>query len=125
MRLLSKEAEKQGSRLQSPMAKNYARAMSVLENHIHQNLSVGEIARLCNMSEISLQKTFSKYAGIGVRQYYNRLKITAATQMLQAGVAVKECAKLLGFANQNYFSTVFKRITGTSPADYKREIKSQ
>lgn len=123
LRMLSKEAGKQEGSLQSPMAKNYAKAMSVLENHIHQNLSVSEIAGLCNMSEISLQKTFARYAGIGVRQYYNQLKISAAMQMLKNGMPAKECARMLGFANQNYFSTVFKRITGKSPAGYKKWIK--
>ena len=107
------------------MAKNYAKALHLLENNIHQNLSVEEIAALCNMSAISLQKTFSKFAGIGVIHYYNRLKITASTQMMKEGLSVKECAKALGFQNQNYFSTVFKRITGISPTIYKKQIKAE
>lgn len=38
--------------------------------------------------------------------------------MLKSGMSVKETAAALGFANQNYFSTVFKRITGSAPTKY-------
>ena len=37
---------------------------------------------------------------------------------LQEGKSVKETAHLLGFNDQNYFSTVFKRITGTPPKEF-------
>lgn len=63
LKLLSEETFVQNRREQSTMAKNYAKALHLLENNIHQNLSVEEIAALCNMSAISLQKTFSKFAG--------------------------------------------------------------
>ncbi len=100
-------------------AQNYANIVSVLENNLSKNLSVSEIAFLCNMSEINVKQTFSRYAGIGVIQYFNRLKITAAISLLRQGLAVQEVSNRLGFANQNYFSTVCKRITGNPPSYYK------
>lgn len=56
---------------------------------------------------------------MGVIHYFNHLKIMAATEMLKNGLTVKETATALGFANQNYFSTVFKRITWSAPTHYK------
>ncbi len=100
-------------------AKNYATIVNVMENNIENNLSVAQIARLCNMSEISLKKTFSKYSGMGVMAYFNNMKITAAIDMIKNGMTVQETANKLGFSNQNYFSTVFKRITGMPPSAYK------
>ena len=93
-------------------ARNYNVIVTVLENNIDKSLSVADIARMCGMSEINLKKTFSKYAGIGVMQYFNHMKIAEATRLLKRGRSVKEIAALLGFLNQNYFSTVFKRIKG-------------
>ena len=95
--------------------------MTVLENNVTKPLSVPEIAKMCNMSEINLKKTFSKYSGMGVIKYFNRLKIAEATEMIKNGMSVAETAAALGFANQNYFSTVFKRITGNSPGFYKNK----
>ncbi len=96
-------------------AKNYNAVIKLLNENIDRRLSVPEIAKLCNMSSISLQKTFSRFANIGVMEYFNRLKIEKAKQYLKEGNSVKETALRLGFYDTNYFSTVFKRITGNSP----------
>lgn len=105
--------------VKSQPAKNYSTIVNVMENNIDKNLSVREIADLCNMSEINLKKTFSRYSGMGVMAYFNQLKITASISMLKNGMTVQEAANALGFSNQNYFSTVFKRITGHPPTYYK------
>lgn len=100
-------------------AKNYAAIVKVLESNVHRNLSVAQIAQLCSMSQISAKQTFSRYAGMGIMNYFNRLKIEAAINMLRGGSSVQETAAALGFSSQNYFSTVFKRITGKPPTAYK------
>lgn len=107
--------------VKSRTAENYTAIVTVLENNVTKPLSVPEIAKMCNMSEINLKKTFSKYSGMGVIKYFNRLKIAEATEMIKNGMSVAETAAALGFANQNYFSTVFKRITGNSPGFYKNK----
>lgn len=98
---------------------NYVAAIRVLDNNIEKRLSVSEIANMCNMSEINLQKTFARYAGMGVMQYFNQQKIIRAITLLEEGNSAKEVAELLGFSNQNYFCTVFKRISGHPPSYYK------
>ena len=96
-----------------------SQAVRVLEKNIDKSLTVSELAALCRMSEINLKKLFSRYAGVGVIAYFNRLKMTRAVAMLKSGMSAKETAAALGFANQNYFSTVFKRIHGVPPSFYK------
>ncbi len=105
--------------VKSRSAINFSVIMHILENNIDKNLSVTDIAQMCNMSENTVKKTFSKYSGMGIMHYFNNLKITAGISMLQEGLSVKETARLLGFEDQSYFSTVFKRITGYSPRSYK------
>ncbi len=105
--------------IQTRMTKNYATIIQVLEKNVCRNLSVGEIAKLCHMSEVNLKKTFSKYAGIGIINYFNRLKVSKAIKLLKDGMPVGKVSDTLGFLNQNYFSTVFKRVTGNTPSFYK------
>ncbi len=105
--------------IKTRMARNYSLIINVLEKNVHKNLSISEIAHLCNMSEVNLKKTFSKYTGVGIMNYFNRLKMNKAVALLSAGMSVGEVADALGFSNQNYFSTAFKRITGNSPSFYK------
>ena len=104
-------------------ARNYTVIVNCLENNLNKSLKLSEIARLCNTSEVNLTKTFSKYAGIGVMSYFNQLKINAAVLMLRSGTSVKETATALGFQEQNYFSKVFKRITGNPPTYYKKQTE--
>ena len=42
-------------------------------------------------------------------------------ELLKEGCGINETAEVLGFCDRNYFSTVFKRTTGESPANYLRK----
>jgi len=106
-------------RTQSQSALNYAVIIRTLQQNLHRRLTVREVAELCNMSEINLQKTFARYAGVGIIDYFNRIKMQEAVHLLQAGLSVKETALRLGYTDQNYFSTAFKRIIGKTPSHYK------
>ena len=106
-------------------AENYTFIIKTINNNIEKRLSVTEIAALCNMSEINLQKTFSHYAGVGIMEYFNRIKMQRAAELLNEGLSVKQAALQVGFHDQNYFSTVFKRITGHSPIKYKAKAENE
>ena len=105
---------------ESVSADNYRRIVRTLEEHIKERLTQADIARLCSMSEASLKKTFSKYTGIGIMTYFTQMKIRHAMEMLESGTGINETAECLGFCDRNYFSTVFKRVTGKSPASFLR-----
>ncbi|MBQ4154308.1 MAG: AraC family transcriptional regulator [Clostridia bacterium] len=115
LELVNNNQEKNEALPQS--AENYSFIIKTLNDNIDKRLSIAEIASLCNMSAINLQKTFSKYAGIGIIEYFNQLKMQKAIELLERGMSVKQTALLLGFHDQNYFSTVFKRITGNTPSN--------
>lgn len=118
LELISKiNRSKQESR--SRTAINYAVILQVLEKNVHKNLSIAQIADLCGMSEISAKQTFSRYAGMGIMNYFSRLKIERAVEMLRNGSTVQDISEALGFSSPNYFSTVFKRIKGKPPTAYK------
>ena len=99
---------------------NYSLIVKTLEENIEKSLKVKDIALLCNMSEIGLQKTFSRFAGVGVMEYFNNIKVRKAIELLNEGLSVKEVASTLGFNDPNYFSTVFKRFTGNPPSQLKK-----
>lgn len=100
-------------------AENYARIVSVLEEHLSEDLSAAGIADLCNLSIPALNKTVAKFAGCGVMNYYNSLRLKKAEELLLAGASVKEAAFSVGFFNQNYFSACFKKHKGIPPSRVK------
>ena len=116
---LLRESSHNNHLLKTRSAQLFTKAVTVMEENIEQSLSVSDIARLCNAGEVNLKKIFSKYSGMGIMTYFNKMKITEALKMLENGFNINETSAALGFSNQNYFSTVFKRITGHPPSYYK------
>jgi len=98
----------------------YRKAVQLMEKRIEEWISVPEIAKECHVSASYLKKVFAKYLGIGIHQYFLKMKIRYASQMLKEGKSVSEIAASLSFSSPNYFSTVFKRETGMTPLCYKK-----
>lgn len=100
-------------------AHNYKKILSVMKSHIDENLSVDDIAALCCLSTSNLKKTFHKYAGCGVMQHFNRLRIIRACELLRRGISVAAVSEQMSFSSPSYFSAVFKRETGMLPTQYR------
>lgn len=112
------------SRIKTQTAKNYTRIANILEENVDKNLSIDDIAVLCSMSSSNVKKTFSMYSGGGVIEYFNTLKIKKAMLLLSEGYSIEDTAYRLGFSDRNYFSTVFKKISGYPPSHYKKSIQN-
>ena len=102
--------------------KNYSVIVNALRKNIHRKLTLEELADICKMSPSNVKKVFGKYSGTGVMNYFNLMKVNKAKNLLREGFSVGEIAEKLGFADANYFSTVFKRIAGISPQEYKKNL---
>lgn len=122
---LLSEQTKTGADMHTLSAMNYKRIIDVMTENIDHNLSVEEIAKLCNFSVSNLKKTFNKYAGGGVMKHFMRLKIKKAMDQLEQGYTSTQISNGMGFSSQNYFSKVFKRETGMLPSEFKRNGKEK
>lgn len=120
LRVMKDEASN-SERLMSAAALRYAEIVSLMREHIGEMLGAQEIARLCNMSLSNLKKIFNKYAGMGVSHYFTEMKMQRAAELLRSGKRVGETAEALGFPDQNYFSTAFRRVMGCPPGSFRNE----
>lgn len=122
--LLADEQMPRSKRRKTAGTKNYENIISVMNDNIGKRLSTEEIAFLCGLSVANLKKTFKKYSGMGVMEYFNRRKIAKAMQMIEYGNSISEISNELGFSSISYFSAVFKRICSVSPAEYKKSLQA-
>lgn len=101
-------------------AVNYRKIITVMNEHIYENLSIEQIAAICCLGVSNLKKTFTMYAGCGVMYYFNNLKIIKAKELLKQGMNVGEVSDRLSYSSPNYFSLVFKKYVGKLPTEYRR-----
>lgn len=97
----------------------YSKAILVMKSNMDRRMSAEDIAAECGMSVSTLQKLFCRYTGMGMMKYYEGVKMQYAGTLLDNGYLVKEVAFALGYKDQNYFSTAYKRYYGNSPAERK------
>ncbi len=109
----------------SQSARLYSRIVEALNGSPDGWITAGQIAQQLHCSESQVKQIFARYSDMGIHKYLLKLKIAAAMQLLDQGCTVNEVSRRLGFSNQNYFSTVFKRETGTPPSRYAREASSE
>lgn len=94
----------------------FSEILSVMEKHIREPLTVNELADMCGISIATLEKTVYKYLGYGAMAHFNVLKLQKAHTLLLTGESVKNTSYMLGFSNQNYFSSKFKKYYGYPPS---------
>ena len=102
-----------------PDALIFKKAVTYMSDNVKKNLTTNDIASYCSVSLSTLKRIFDKYAGISIHQYFLKLKINAASELLKSGTNVSETAALLSFSSQAYFSKAFFRETGKNPSSLK------
>ena len=114
------EAEKQqaGS---MPLA-HLSRAKAVIENSFARRLSVGEVAREIAVDDRYLYNLFRRYEGISVKEYIDRCAVNNACALLTGSdMSVSQIARGLGFDDVYAFSKFFRKRTGVSPTQYRKQ----
>lgn len=95
-----------------------------LQNHVHQSLRFTDIQSHFNVSASVIKKVFRKHMDCGVMEYFTRLKIDAAKEMMRTGNwNFTQIASLLSFNTPQYFTTVFHRVTGMTPSEYVESVR--
>ena len=115
------ESEKDSAPSRSPGDEQYGRIVQVMQNHRQENLSLEELAQLCQMSVSNMKRIFGKYSDVGVAKFFLTLRMRYAMELLEQGIPANQVAQMLQFSDTAYFYTVFKRETGTTPSQYRRQ----
>lgn len=95
-----------------------------LVRHPGKMPEVGELERMTQLSASHLRALFRKHTGMPPVQFIHRVKANQARRMLETSDRpITEVARALGYDNLNYFSRVFKKLTGMVPHEYRRKSR--
>ncbi len=96
------------------------RCVLIMKEHLHENLTLDELAKKAHVSASYLSALFKQKTHYSPMQLYTSLKIQKASQLLKATkTPIKQIAEELGYLDQYSFSRSFKQIMGTSPKQFR------
>lgn len=97
------------------------RCVDYIYDHLHEKLTVKELAGHLNLNPSYLSKLFVKETGENIGDFILSAKVKTAENMLRfSDFSYLEIASALGFASQSHFINVFKKHTGITPRAYKK-----
>ncbi|MBD2869191.1 AraC family transcriptional regulator [Paenibacillus arenilitoris] len=105
---------------QSRIPPQLAKALDHIEKHLDEPLSVERLAQASGWTHEHFSRSFVKHLGRTPREAIIHKRIERACQMLlHEERSVKEVAYAVGFADENYFSRVFKSVKGMTATEYR------
>ncbi len=94
-------------------------AATYISENYHTELSLDLLAKKYALSRSHFSKLFKEVTGVGLNEYINITRISAAEKLLaKKSLSVTEVASACGFNDSNYFAAVFKRLKGITPKKY-------
>ena len=99
-----------------------SKAIEYIENHLEQEISFDEAARIASCSTYYFQRIFSYVAGISLAEYIRRRRMTqAAFELQRTDKKVLEIASKYGYASPTSFNRAFQSVHGISPVAAKQK----
>lgn len=97
-----------------------AQVMDWIRNHCAEHLSISDLVRISGYSRTRLFTLFTAEAGLSPNDFILRCRVEKAKDMMREGQSpLVQVALACGFPSSSYFSTVFRKYTGTSPRQWR------
>ena len=103
-----------------PYSKYVRHSIDYIYDHLHEQITLKQLANLEILNESYFSKLFAKEVGTPVKSYILQVKISTAKNMLaKTDYSASYIAQSLGFSSHSAFTAAFKKITGQTPNDYR------
>ena len=106
----------------SPVIK---RMDKIILSHMEEKISPTIISKHLGMNCSYLCRLFRQETGQTISEHVNKLKVEEGKRLLKTTeLSIAQIAVRLGFSSQNYFHTIFRRICGMSPGEYRKSLSN-
>lgn len=107
-----------------PAEKHVRAAEDYLRRNFASVQSLTEVAREIGIGSDHLRHLFKAKRRISLVRRLNELRIARAQTLLaNPSLSLKQIAALCGFRDEYYFATVFRKIAGVPPGQFRRGIQ--
>lgn len=124
--LLTELVEKICQKIRDTQSHGYCayvqKAIDYMYTHLEETITARELSQAAGINQQLLGKLFFQETGMTIKQYLAKLRCNAAAELLlDSRLSIQEIAARVGYADNNYFSKVFKATQGASPQDYRKK----
>lgn len=96
-------------------------ARQAMDGNVSRPLTIPQLADACSTSPTVLKESFREEFGLPVYEWYRRLRMLRASELLCEGAAaVGEVAREVGYANPSKFARAFSDCMGAAPSAYRQ-----
>lgn len=97
-----------------------------MKEHLSEPMSAQKICSVFGISQTYLSRLFRKYSRTSFSKRLAIFRVEKAQKIMEENkeLFIKDVASMVGFSDQFYFSRIFRSVTGVSPAEYLREMKT-
>jgi AraC family transcriptional regulator, transcriptional activator of pobA len=102
----------------------YNKFISLLSQNFKQERSIGFYASRLYITPKYMTSLIKKATGKSALEWINEYVILEAKNLLRySEMTIQEISDYLNFSNQSFFAKYFKRYVGTSPSDFRHQLK--
>ena len=97
--------------------------MKYVDENFTRDISLQEVAEYANLSVGYLSNYFKTEAGMNFVEYITYRRMERAKELLvSTNDKVYHIAEQVGYTNSQYFTTLFKKQIGVTPAEYRQYL---
>ena len=113
------------SKLKNPYTELVEKIMIFLHTNYHTDLNNSDISKQFGYHPFYLNRIFKENTGMTLHQMLLRIRLQNAKELLkQTKLSIDEIHKEVGFNDRTQFCTFFRKQTGLSPSEYRKQSAS-
>ena len=121
MMIIKQNANKVPENLDTRLPNDLVQAIQFINEHLSEKISVSDIADALYLSDSTIARRFKTYLEMNPLEFIHRKRMFVAAERLRKGDSVLDAGTTVGYSDNSYFISVFKRFYGVTPYRYKKE----
>ncbi len=99
-----------------------AYAISHIQSHLGDVLCIDKLSEMACMSKANFHRAFKRELGLTPVEFIQKERINLAKKLLcDLGLSLTDVCYRSGFNNTNYFFILFKKLTGQTPGEFRKQ----
>ena len=98
------------------------KAYQYINKHFKEKVTLGDVAKYAGLTPAALCRRFKQISGKSLFDYLSEVRIEFSYKLLaESTLPISMVAQEAGFQNVSHFNRVFKKLSGVTPKEYKRQ----